>query len=210
MKLKSILSFLIVLSAITNSYSQKFTFPKLNSDVKKEAKRYQKETWQPFIGGMPISQQLNNSFNKQNEIDDFGIPKWIITNGTSLAQTLAAAEMQANEIAKINLVGLMESNIKAVIETELANNQLTKSDAASITKSVSVATNKLAQKLGRTIQLVKVYRIVGENYEVQVQIAYNFNIAKQLMVNQLKTELGSDVEKLKIKFDSFLNPNDKN
>ena len=142
---KSIL--LVLLVAISSfSFAQKFKFEKITRDVRKEAKKYEKEGWKPFAGSMPISQQLNNTFNKENEMDEKNVPKWLFAEGESIGQTLAAADMQANELAKNSIVSLMSSNIRAVVETELSNNQISKEEAASWTKTVSAVTNKVAKK----------------------------------------------------------------
>ena len=147
MKKPILLILLVLISSL--SFSQKFKFNKITRDVKKEAKKYEKDSWKPFAGAMPINQQLNNTFNKENEVDEKNVPKWVFAEGESIAQTLAAADMQANELAKNSLVSLMSSNIRAVVETELSNNQISKEEAASWTKTISAVTNRVAKKLGQ-------------------------------------------------------------
>jgi hypothetical protein len=197
-----LLTSLIVFS--NESFAQKFKYPKISGDVKTESKKYEKEGWNNFPGSMPIGQQLNNTFNKQNELDEDGMQKWFFATGVSVGQTLAAAEMQANELAKNNLVQQVESDIKSFTETSLANNQLSKDEAASITKTVSVVTNKVAQKLGRVVPLLKIYRETSNNYEVQVQVGYNIATAKKIMLEEVKKELGADAEMIKEKMNDFL------
>ena len=202
--LTAILLMSVFLMLTNYSIAQKFKYPKISTDVKREAKKYEKEGWNNFPGNMPINQQLNNTFNKQNELDEQGIQKWFFATGFSVGQTLAAAEMQANELAKNDLVQQVQSDISSFTETNLANNQLSKDEAASITKTVNVVTNKVAQKLGRIIPLLRIYRETPNNYEVQVQVGYNIAIAKKIMLEEVKKELGNDAEKIKDKMSGFL------
>ena len=155
---------------------------------------------------MPVSQQLNNTFNKENDVDDKGVPKWIFAEVVSKGQTLAASDMQATELAKNNLVGLMASNIREVVETELSNNQISKEEAVSWTKTVSAVTNRVAKKLGQVFVPFKIYRENENNYEVMLRVAYNFSSARSIFLEEMRTELGEETQNLKLKNDKFLNP----
>ena len=42
------------------------------------------------------------------------------------------------------------------------------------------------------------------SYEVQVQVGYNIAIAKKIMLEEVKKELGNDAEKIKDKMSGFL------
>jgi hypothetical protein len=196
--------FLFILT--TSTFAQKFKFQKITRDVNKEAKRYVKENWRPFAGSMPISQQLNNTFNKENDVDDKGVPKWLFAEGVSKGKTIAATDMQATELAKNNLVGLMASNIREVVETELSNNQISKEEAVSWTKTVSAVTNKVAKKLGQVFVPFKIYRENENTYEVMLRVAYNFSSARAIFLEEMRTELGEETKNLKLKNDKFLNP----
>ena len=73
--MKKIILSIILITAISSTFAQKFKFQKITRDVKKESKKYDKEHWRPFAGAMPVSQQLNNTFNKENDVDDKGVRK---------------------------------------------------------------------------------------------------------------------------------------
>jgi hypothetical protein len=204
--MKKLMLLLLCLTITSVSFGQKFKFSKISRDVKKEAKKYEKDKYRTFPGSQPITMQLNSTFNKESEVDDQGVPKWLFADGTSVGQTLAATDMQATELAKNNLVGLMASNIREVVETELANNQISKDEAASWTQTVSAVTNRVSKKLGQVFVPFKIYRETGDNYEVQLRVAYNFASARKIYLDELKAELVEKVNDLKLKNDKFLNP----
>ena len=189
------------------SKDKKFRFNRLSRDVKKESKKYEKEGYRPFVGQMPINQQLDKSYRMQNEADDSGFPMWIIATGSSVGSTQAAADMQAMELGKSRLVGLIETNFRAVVENTVSNNQISSTEAVSVTKSIEVSANRVSKKLGMIVPVVKIYRMTGENkYEVQVQLAYNYELARKLMEAELRMEFEKESDDVRKKYEQFLNP----
>lgn len=190
------------------SSKKKFHFVKVSRDVKKEAKRYTEEGWSIFPGNPPINYQLDLAFRRQTEIDSDGFPQWIIANGSSIAQTQAAAEMQATELAKNRLVGLVETNMRAVIESDVSNNQLSAQDAVSITKTIEVSANRVSKRLGRVQPLFKVMRPAGSNgnLEVQILIGYNYDLVKKQLLDEAKAELQLETDAVRKRYEKFLNP----
>ena len=140
----SVFSFIMVGFSQGNN-SKKFTFHKVNKDIKKEAKKYEKDGWKVEPGNLPLKNQLENSYSKQAEKDESGFPKYIIANGSSVSQTQAAAEMQATEIAKNRLVSLIETQMKDVITSDVSNNQLDNKDAVTLTKTIETSTNTVSK-----------------------------------------------------------------
>lgn len=190
-----------------SSKPTKFKFTKVSRDVKKETRKYKDEKWMVLPGNPPIEQQLNNAFNKQMETDDEGFPRWIISNGASVAQTQAAAQMQATELAKNNLIGLIETQMKSVVEIDLSNNQLNAQEAVTVSKTIQVATNKVSKKLGMVQPLFQIYRPVNSNNtEVQILISYSYELARKMILEEMKLELQLETEDVRKKYDRFLNP----
>lgn len=187
---------------------KKFTFVKVSRDVKKEAKRYLAEGWSVFPGNPPMNFQLDLAFRRQTEVDQEGFPQWIIANGSSVAQTQAAAEMQATELAKNRLVGLVETNMRAVIESDVSNNQLSAQEAVSLTKTIEVSANRVSKRLGRVQPLFKVIRSVrpSGNTEVQILIGYNYDLVKKQLLDEAKAELQLETDDVRKRYTKFLNP----
>ena len=196
---------LLSMAAYSQDKSQKkFKFKKVTKDVKKEAKKYEKEGWMVEPGNLPFKNQLDNAFSKQAEADEAGFPKYIIANGSSIAGTQAAAEMQATELAKNRLVGLIETKMKDVVTSDVSNNQLDNKDAVTLTKTIETSTNTVSKKLGRILPLFKVYRTIKNNTEVQVMIGYNYDLVRKQILDEMKSELKVETEDQRKKFDKFL------
>jgi hypothetical protein len=204
----SVLAFsLVTISAdAQNKDNKKYRFKRVSWDVKKESKRYEKEGYQPFVGQPPIKNQMEKSFRYQDESDESGFPKWIVATGSSVANTQAAGEMQAIELAKSRLVGLIETNFRAVIESTVANDQLSAEEAVSVTKTVEVSANRVSKKLGMIVPVVKIFRRVGNNFEVQVTIAYNYDMARRAMLEEMKLVLKDEADDVRKRHEKFLNP----
>lgn len=199
--------FSIFFESTTIAQEKKFKFSRVARDTKKMAKKYEKDGFKVLPGRPIMKQQLNDAYNKQAEKDEQGFPKYLIANGASTANTQAAAQMQALELAKQNLVSLIETNMRTVIEQEVGNNQLAGGDAASLTKTMQVSVNKVAKKLTRVMELFEMYRVLpNKNVEVQILIGYNYALAQQGILDEMKLEMQQESEDLKVKYDKFLNP----
>ena len=198
---------IIAVSQVANAQNKKFKFVKISRDTKKEVKKLEKEGWTNLPGDMPIGQQLNNAWAKEGEIDEEGLPKWVVATGESVAEFQSVAEMNALELAKLRLVSLLESQMRSVVETEQGNNRIDPQTAASISKTMEVATNKVSKKLSRVMPIVKLQKTVkGKNIQIQVKIAYNYALARKAILDEMKLEMQNETEEMRNKYESFLNP----
>ncbi len=209
MLLKS-LSFLVLLLSIgftTDCHAQisKKTEKKLRKQAKKEAKDLEKRGYYVPPGSLPLSVKLEQAYMRQTERDDYGVDKYITGEAAAIGGTKIAAKNQAMEAAKLELAGKIESNIAALTEQSIANEQLTQEEAASITETVTAAKNIITQKLGRVIVLFEAYKDMGRNVEALVRIAYNQDMALEMTKETIRDELRKKSEDLHKKLDNLLN-----
>lgn len=178
---------------------------KATKAAKKEAKNLAKEGWQAAPGALPIEKQLDKAYRMQSEYDEDMFPKYITGEAMSVGQNYDAAKMQALELAKQNLAGQIQTEITALIENTVANDQLEAEEAVSLTKSVMAAKNLISQSIGRVIPITELYRTLSnKNKEVRVMIAYNSSMAKAAAKKALKDELEKKGEELHDKLDKLL------
>lgn len=185
--------------------SKKELNDKASKAARKEAKRLSKEGWKTAPGALPIEKQLDRSYMMQMEYDQDGFPKYIMAEAMSTGGNYDAAKMQSLELAKQNLAGQIQTEVTALIENTVANEQMDQGEAASITRSVAASKNLISQSIGRVVPVVETYRAVnGNNREVLVRIAYSMDMAKAAAKRAVKKELEERGDSLHNKLDQLL------
>ncbi|MBQ7869953.1 MAG: hypothetical protein IJ355_06485 [Prevotella sp.] len=178
---------------------------KATKSARKEAKELKKDGWLSAPGALPIDRQLDRSYLMQYEYDENMLPKYIMGEAMSIGRNYDAAKMQAFELAKQNLAGQIQTEITALIENTVANEQLGAEQAESVTRSVMAAKNLISQSIGRTITVVEVYRTLSnKNKEVLLRIAYNSNMAMSAAKKAVKKDLEQRGDNLHEKLDEIL------
>ena len=185
--------------------SKKELNKKASKAARKDAKRLSKEGWKTAPGALPLEKQLDNSYLMQYQYDSDGFPQFIMAEAMSIGGNYDAAKMQALELAKQNLAGQIQTEVTALIENTVANEQMNQGDAASITRSVVASKNLISQSIGRVIPVVETYRTVnGNNKEVLVRVAYNQDKAKAAAKHAIKKDLEKRGDSLHSKLDKLL------
>lgn len=185
--------------------SKKELNEKASKTARKEAKQLSKEGWKAAPGALPIEKQLDKSYMMQYQYDSDGFPKYIMAEAMSVGGNYDAAKMQSLELAKQNLAGQIQTEVTALIENTVANDQMNQGDATSITRSVMASKNLISQSIGRVIPVVEVFRSVnGNNREVLVRIAYSQDMAKAAAKQAIRQELEARGDSLHNKLDELL------
>ena len=179
---------------------------KASKAARKEAKSLKKEGWMVNPGALPLDKQLDKSYLMQMEFEENMMPKYIMGEARSIGENYDAAKMQALELAKQNLAGQIQTEVTALIENTVANKQLAQEQAASVTQSVMASKNLISQRIGRTINVVEVYRTLpgSRNKEVLVRIAYNSKMAMEAAKAAVREDLEAKGEDLHEQLDKAL------
>lgn len=185
--------------------SKKELNEKASKAARKEAKRLSKEGWKAAPGALPLEKQLDKSYMMQYQYDSDGYPQYIMAEAMSVGGNYDAAKMQSLELAKQNLAGQIQTEVTALIENTVANDQMDQGDATSITRSVMASKNLISQSIGRVIPVVELFRAVnGNNREVLVRIAYSQDMAKAAAKRAIRQELEARGDSLHNKLDELL------
>lgn len=178
---------------------------KVDKVTKKEAKRLKKEGWNVKPGALPLVKQLEKSFLMQYEYDEDLYPKYLMGEASSVGENYDAAKTAAISLAITNLAGQIQTEVTALVENTVGNEQLSAEEAASITKTVMSSKNLISQSIGRTITVMECYRINSKgNNEVLVRIAYNGEMAKAATKKIIRDELEKKGEDLHEQLDKIL------
>lgn len=185
--------------------SKKEINAKASKAARKEAKRLTKEGWKTAPGALPLDKQIDKSYLMQYQYDEDGFPLYIMAEAMSIGGNYDAAKMQALELAKQNLAGQIQTEVTALIENTVANEQLVQSDAESMTRSILASKSLINQNIGRVLPIVETYRIAeGNNREVMIRIAYSQDLAKATAKKAMKQELEQRGDSLHNKLDEIL------
>lgn len=178
---------------------------KASKAARKEAKSLTKEGWDVAPGALPLEKQLDRSYMMQMEYDENLYPKYIMGEAMSVGENYDAAKVQAMELAKQSLAGQIQTEITALVESTVANKQLSSGDAASITESVIASKSLITQSIGRTLPVVECYRTNSKgNKEVLVRVAYNGEMAKEVAKKAIREDLESKGVDLHEQLDNVL------
>lgn len=177
---------------------------KASKTARKEAKTLKKEGWKVAPGTLPLEKQLDKAYSMSNEYEENGLPKYIIGEAMSPGATYDAARMQAIELAKTQLAGLIQTEITALTESTLGNDQMTQEQATSIANTVQASKNLIVQRLGRTIPVMECYRVLpNKTVEVRFRLAYNAKMALEQTKEIIKSQLAAKGEDLHEQLDAL-------
>ena len=185
--------------------SKKELNERVSKTTKQQAKRLKKEGWVVSPGALPMEKQLERSYLMEYEYDENMYPKYLMANAQSIGENYDAAKTAATSLAITNLAGQIQTEVTALVENTVANQQLSAGDAASITESVMASKNLISQSIGRVITTVECYReLKNKNKEVMVRIAYNGDMAKQAAKKAIRQELEKKGQDLHDQLDKVL------
>ncbi len=176
--------------------------------VKKEAKELKKAGWIVAPGALPLEVQLERSAERQYAVNRDGSQKYIMGTGMSVGETYNAAKMQSTELAKLEVVSQLESQVTALVENSLANKQLSTDDAASITKTLNESKTVISNSLTRTLVVMECYRDTENKMkEVLVRVAYDSQIAANAAKQALRDALEKEGKELQKELDKLFENN---
>ena len=198
---KSILFTLISAFVFSLSVCAEVNEKEVKKLAKKEAKILKKEGWQVAPGALPLQSQLEESYRKQLDKNEVGLPKFFVGSSQPISEFYDAAKIQAQSQARFDIVSQIQTEMKGLIETAVGNKMLSNDEAASINQVIMKNTEKIAGKLGRTSPLVECFqKLPNGNTRVMIRIAYPSTLAleeaKGVVREQLEVELKELAEKL--------------
>ena len=171
---------------------------KASKEAKKQAKEYKKQGWEVAPGAIPMERQLDRSYLMEFDTDIDMVPKYAFGEAISTGQFYDAAKLQAGEIAKSNLVGMISSEITRLVDTQIKTKQLTEEQAQSVAAATEKSKSLVVQRLGAIVPVLELHRTLKNgNVEVMIRYAYNREKAIGPAIKVIEEELkgqGIDVD----------------
>lgn len=204
-KLILLLVALLPLAVVEAETFSKKEQKQIEKRAKGQAKMYEAEGWKTLPGALPLLTQLEETNKMQLTKDDEGEYMFIVESGEAVAGSYNVAKLQAVDAAKFAIAGAIETKIGGLIESGANTQQLTKTDAASLSKMESEWKSMIANELGRVKTVVEMYQDVNsQNVRVSVQLAYSIRQAQTVAKKVIYKQLEDDSKGLKEKLDQML------
>lgn len=206
-KLSSILVLALSIVMMASCASQKLTKDQKQAEknIKSEVRQMTKDGWKVAPGNLSMDLQLKESYAKALEKDDRGYDKFVAGEAMSIGENYDAALFQASNLAKLDLAAKLQTEVTELIDTKLANKQLTQKQAASLTASAASSKNLVSQRLGRVVTPVKMYRDLDNgNVEVRTVIYYSHEMAIDIVKQSMREELEKQADDLSKQLDTIL------
>lgn len=190
---------------ISDKQAKKEIQSKAVKQARKEAQKFKKQGYDVTPGSLPMEKQLEYTWIRLYQRDEKGQPLFLSADGNAVAQTRTAAEMQALEAAKLNLAGQLETFIRAIIEANIANAQLSTEEAASVTEFLTAAKNVIVTSISQVDPAFKIYRnLPNQHVEVNVKILVSRDQVMQEAKKRVREELRERLKGLQEKVDKLL------
>lgn len=197
--------FALSFAQITDKEARKEIQRRAIKEARKEAKRFKKAGYDVMPGSLPMEKQLEYTWIRLYQRDEQGQPVFLSADGNAVAQSRTAAEMQAMEAAKLSLAGQLETFIRAIVEANIANAQLSTQEAASVTEFLTAAKNVIVTAIGQVEPAFKIYRnLPNKNVEVNVKLLVSREQALEAAKKQVRQELKERLRGLQEKVDKLL------
>ena len=179
---------------------------KASKDAKNEAKRLKKEGWTVLPGGLPLDKQVDRLYMFLEDFDEDMNPLYIDGTGRGQGENFAAAQVQATELARMELAGKIGSEATGIVDNMVANKMLADDQAASITTTLVENKTIFSQKLGRVQTPLIVTRVLKNNMkEVTVRMVTKKSAVEEIAKEAIRAELEKDGKELSEELKAYFN-----
>ncbi|MCQ2183329.1 MAG: hypothetical protein MJY89_08020 [Bacteroidales bacterium] len=179
--------------------------------VKKEARKLSKEGWKAME--LSLEKMIQNTWEKEILYDEDGYPKYIYVTTQATASNYSAAQMEAQNVAKIRIASLLSSTVASLADVALQNQEIDPRQAESMSNVAEKAKVLVSGKLGRLMVPLNIYKEGPEGYTVRNTVMYDMKQATKLMYDAINSNLPeADKDKLGkvIEINSMIDQYEKN
>lgn len=206
MKTRFFFALCLAITCILSSVEVSAKAPNYAKAAKKQAKVFTKQGYEVTAGVQPIEMQLEKSYAMEDERNEKGTDrKYYFGTGLALGGNYRAAKLSATHAAKTEIASKIGEKIMQLVEEQVANKELTASEASSINKITAASKGLVAEELRNVTTVVEMFRYKGDRnkpdgVEVQVRLAYNEvnaeAAAKKVVIKELEKEAADTAAKL--------------
>jgi len=179
---------------------------KASKEAKKEADQYKKEGYKIFLGDLPMEKQVENAWVHAVDINDLGYPKYIVGNAQVTAGNVTAAKSQALHAAKVEIASLTSSMVASLIESSVANNEVTTGEAQTLNKYLQATKELVTADFGQVQKDIEIYReLPNKSVQEIMRVSYNSDLALQAAKRRMQEGMVNETQALHQKLDKIFN-----
>jgi hypothetical protein len=158
------------------------------------------------MGDLPMAKQIENAWVKTVDTNELGYPEYIVGNAQVTAGNITAAKSQALHAAKVEIASLMTSMIASLIESSVANNEVSQGEAQTLNKHLQATKELVVADLGQVTKDLEVYReMPNKNVQVITRLSYSSALALDASRKRMQKEMQAETQELHNKLDTVFN-----
>ena len=175
----------MMIIGLVASYAQ-MSSKEIEKLATEESEEYRKDGWKANVGSMPIKYQLIKAYTMQEEVVN-GHNKYIIADGTVKGATFEAARVHAMEMAKRNMISLIDNMTFTDSEGNTINVDGGDIESENLQETKYKTSSSL--NLGNLIPVLTCYRELPEGkVEVLVKLACTRDNVVKALLKRAKSE----------------------
>lgn len=170
--------------------------------ARKTASEWEKEGWKSM--NLPIEKQLEMTWERMAIMDPEGYPKYVTVTEQATGTNFSAAQMHAEDVAKVRIASNLCASVATLADVALANNETTEELTASISKAVENSKIIVSEKLGKVFTSASVYMKSGSTWTVRVIVLYDQRQAMKIAHDVILQELQNESEENRAQLESLI------
>lgn len=161
--------------------------------LKHKVKELEKDGWTVLTGAFSIEKQVARAFEFENERDVHNSPVYVICDGHATAENIAAAKVEATELARMDLAVRIRTEVEATIDSLVTNKTLSQDQAADIYSALLVESgHRRRPRYPRLLEICSFHRILQDGRkEAWIRMAVKMSQIKQTAMEDVKDEMRS-------------------
>lgn len=173
--------------------------------AKNEAKKKEKSGWLVFEGSLPMVEQMEENFIRQNMLDEDGEPLYYFGHGSYRTDDKNAAYKNACLAARQDIASQLETELVEAFSTDVRSEKVSDDESVTVSKAFAEGKAVVSSKLAGVRPIVRLYRRDKYQYEVEVDMYYSRDKARQIAREAVRERLANEETGLKNLVDDVLN-----
>lgn len=174
---------------------------KPSKEAKKQAKKMAKEGWLAPAGSDDLASQLTRGqlLGKELMADENGQPvkRYILHTAMTTSGSESAGYAAARTQCQMEIASMLKTKVAGAIESKLDNAETSAINASTVDKFHQRSKGIIDATLTMMTPVIHIYRVLpNNNYQVQVQVAYDKKEMKAMLKRQLVKQLEQEGDEL--------------